>query len=234
MRMRNPRAPLTKTWPHTLRSALVTLFAIASGTSANATDASSGIVVAHAGFGVVVDDERVAELAERNGVEIRALHVWVAGLTSAHRADVRMSARALLADARARTIEVLRKSLEGSRVRFRHFAQNHTEHELVTSTRLQNWARSLLNYRAKFETALAAVKAGQALVFAVDVWGSPAQLKRFATNDVVQVMEQHVGFCASTVAGHPDPFSYEVTYVHPDVASLGPAELYRRIIETAR
>lgn len=187
---------------------------------------------ANIGFGSTIKDDEILNLLQRHGVAPRAVFMWTAGFTGAHRTYEAKSVQDFLRDARAKTVETFEKSLQGNLIRLRRFVKMHTEKEVVADSNLQTRARSLLNLRAAFEAGLVAARNSEPLILSMEVSGDAAQIGSLGKDEMVKVFEPAVERDGKVVVPHtPKPEAYQGDYLDPDVQAMSAQEVYQRIIE---
>ncbi len=185
---------------------------------------------ADVGFGSVISDSELQALLKLHDVVPVAAYMWVSGLTGAHRTYDPKSAEPFLRDSRAKAIASFEKGVESNLIRVRSFAEAHTEDDVAGDEHLQTEARSLLNIRSSLEAALAASKSGEPLIYAVEVTGEQANLKRLQMDERVKVFEPSslvLGKLVTHQTLRPD--AYQEEYVDPAVQRMSGQELYQRM-----
>ncbi|MEW6105230.1 MAG: hypothetical protein AB1563_02560 [Bacillota bacterium] len=185
---------------------------------------------ANIGFGRVVSDAEVLQFVQRHNVVLQAIFMWTAGFSGTHRAYEAKSAQALLQEARDKTVESFEKSLQNNPRAVGHFVRQHTEEEVLSDESLQTQARSLLNLRANFQTALTAAKQGAPLIYAIEVSGDTASIERLRGDPMVKAFQRAAVTGGRVVTPQtPKPTAYEIQYLDPVVQGLSVQDVYRQL-----
>lgn len=211
--------------------------AVACGALASSSQSHAAAVSAAAPRTVLVFDDRVrsdasvADELSRNGVRASAVFTWSFGITSTHRTYVDRAPDALMAETRNALFDSYTKGLESNLFRLERFVAAHTQAELASSDALQTQARSLLDIRAQLQAARAALRRGDAIVYAVEVTGEAADRVAAASQ---AVNARIVSSGDSSREASLRPASLPATWSDPAVTSIAGLDLYPQIVAILR
>ena len=189
-----------------------------------AQSASSRYVVA---FDSALPDSQVAAILSTKAVKSTAVLTWVAGLSGTHR-SVQPSTAALLAEARAQSIESFTNGVKMNTPQLEAWIARHPLAEMRADPALQAEARSLLTVRTELETALLAARRGEGLVYAVEVTPqNTAAVDALAGDPRVRAIQSVTD---SRGAASLKPASYQPSFREPVVEAMSADELYARMV----
>jgi hypothetical protein len=174
-----------------------------------------------------LSDADVRALVDDRGLQLTSLHASVLGLTGSYRSYSHISGDALVRDARASTITSFTNSLGSSAQRLRSFTTSNSAAQVAGDAALQTQLRSLLNIRAKLQRAITLLTQGTAVIYAIDVNATPAQLAALGSDPRVRAVA-----AAGDLAARQNlkPAALEVTWSDPEVDGLDAAGLYARAL----
>lgn len=198
---------------------------------------------AHIGFGSTINDAEVRAVLTQQNVAASAVFMWSTGFTGTYRSYDTRSSEQLLKEAREQAIAVFEKAQQSNREQIQSFLDKNTDTQVDSSEELQLQARSLLNTQAQIEDALRAARAGQPLVFGVDVSGETAQLeqlqkiKEVKAFELVQAAENDRRAVSGTASARQraiKPATYNAEYRDARVQTISPSRLREFLTTTTR
>jgi len=187
------------------------------------------------GFATFLSDSEVRDLLTTYKLEGHAVFTWSSGLTGVHRVyGVEVAALALTGgiaqDARAASESFFASALAGNERRLKTFLETHSAEGPGTDAKLEIQLRSLLNIRYRLERALAHVRAGEPLIYGVEVAGSPESIdaaRRDQRVDHARVPEH--GNDENARVPTPDkPHEADRRIDDPELASMSGRDLHER------
>jgi hypothetical protein len=170
---------------------LLTAVGIAAGQNAHDADEpvplkerEAGVQIgkAHVSFGGAIIDQDVLNIIHEHQAIAHAVHMWHGGLSGTYRSYQPTSPGKLLQEARQDSIAHFVNSLKGNKVRLQTFADHYSDAEVAQNPDLQHQLQSLLGLRARMRNALAVLRSGSPVIYAVEVEADDHHLETMATD----------------------------------------------------
>lgn len=181
-------------------------------------------------FGARLPDAQVEQVARRYGVLPYAVFMWSDGMSGAHRVENSDASLGVIAEARSATVAMKQKARESNRFRSQRFVDENPEERVASDQALAQRAKFLLSAAEQNERILTAARNGAPLIFALEVLGTPEQIRRLAQDPAVAAVEPAVIVDGRvTVPTPPPPAETRNRFESAGIEGLGAAEAYNRV-----
>jgi hypothetical protein len=185
-------------------------------------------------FGRLVPDPEIRTLLERHDLRPLAAKTLISGATGTYRppasdqAGAPVSVEQFVQSLRAENAQLFQRMLTNTYESLREFLARQTPGELAADERALQWGRELLEQRISLEAAVATVRAGRPIIFAVHVSGTGDRLDGLAREPGLSVIRIPAGNGEIPEPSAP-PAHHQGPIRRSHVQSLDPAGLHGQI-----
>ncbi len=189
---------------------------------------------AQVNFGYALSDTFLTTLMDRHGVKVIGAYMTNEGFYGVHSAATSTAPAAFIASARAETTSGFSNGAgDGTTTRARDFVGNHTAQDVGQDAELQNRAQSMVDLYARLDRARVNAEGTGALIYAVVVTGSKAEL--VALGEERAVVDFQIDAIDSDISwSQPSLQGGATGQGSPASSPLPPAELHSRLSTLAQ